>query len=41
MIARFLILALLAMTAACAKPERSVDWGALADHIENSREPYE
>ncbi len=33
MIARFLIAALLAMSAGCAKP-RPMDWGALADYLE-------
>ncbi len=33
MIARFLMIALLAMTAGCAQP-RQMDWGALADYLD-------
>lgn len=38
MITRFLILAILAMTAACAKP-KPMDWGALADYLEQGGQP--
>lgn len=39
MIARFLILAILAMTAACAPKPKPMDWGALADYLEKQNKP--
>ena len=38
MIARFIALAILAMTAACAPRPEPMDWRALADYLDQQRQ---
>ena len=38
MIARFIILAVLAMTAACSAPSEKMDWKALTDYLDQQQE---
>jgi hypothetical protein len=39
MIARFIALALLAMTAACSAPSERMDWKALSDYLDQQEKP--
>lgn len=38
MIARFIILAVLAMTAACSAPSEKMDWKALSDYLDKQEQ---